>query len=129
MFTIRSYPLPLDDRANSRYLPSSQAKMPDGDEPPFETVALIYFPLLPLPIVTLSVSEFIVAKLTVAKSFAVMLPPFMVIFALYNIAALARLGYFNVMEEERQNETDAVRAEYQGLLINATIFRVVLLIR
>ena len=45
---------------------------------------------------------------------------FVIIFALYNIAALARLGYFNVNEEERQNETDEVRQDYLGLPVTNT---------
>ena len=45
---------------------------------------------------------------------------FIVVFALYAIAALSRLGYFNVIEEERQNETDEVRAVYLGLPVTNT---------
>ena len=45
---------------------------------------------------------------------------FIAIFALYNIAALARLAFFNVAEEERQNETDEVRHDYLGLPVTNT---------
>lgn len=45
---------------------------------------------------------------------------FIPIFAFYSIAALARLGYFNVTEEERQNETDEARHDYLGLPVTNT---------
>lgn len=38
-----------------------------------------------------------------------------IIFALYAIAAVTRLGYFNVMEEIRQQTTTEKRKYYQGL--------------
>lgn len=37
------------------------------------------------------------------------------IFFLYVMAAMTRLAYFNVMEEERQNQTSERRKEYTGL--------------
>lgn len=39
--------------------------------------------------------------------------------ALYGVASVIRLGYFNVMEEKRQNTTEEVRKEYQGLPITS----------
>ncbi len=38
-----------------------------------------------------------------------------VLFALYSIGAVSRLGYFNVVEEMRQQETNEKRKYYQGL--------------
>lgn len=43
----------------------------------------------------------------------------MVILVLYGLAGLIRLGYFNVMEAKRQNETDEARKYYQGLPITS----------
>lgn len=43
----------------------------------------------------------------------------MMILALYGLAGLIRLGYFNVMEAKRQNETDEARKYYQGLPITS----------
>lgn len=37
----------------------------------------------------------------------------------YGIASVIRLGYFNVMEEKRQEETDSNRKYYQGLPITS----------
>lgn len=50
---------------------------------------------------------------------------------LYVLAAVVRLGYFNVMEEKRQKETTEVRKYYQGLPVTsiAIIFPVVFLLR
>lgn len=50
-----------------------------------------------------------------------------VILVLYVLAAVIRLGYFNVMEEKRQNETTECRKFYQGLPVtsSAIIFPVV----
>lgn len=50
---------------------------------------------------------------------------------LYVLAAVIRLGYFNVMEEKRQNETTETRKTYQGLPVTsiAIIFPVVYLFR
>ncbi len=39
----------------------------------------------------------------------------MIILILYSLAALIRLAYFNVMEEERQNQTTEARKAYEGL--------------
>lgn len=52
-----------------------------------------------------------------------------VILVLYVLAAVIRLGYFNVMEEKRQNETTECRKFYQGLPVtsSAIIFPVVFL--
>lgn len=41
------------------------------------------------------------------------------ILALYGVASVIRLGYFNVMEEKRQDTTEDVRKEYQGLPITS----------
>lgn len=41
------------------------------------------------------------------------------ILALYGVASVIRLGYFNVMEEKRQNETEETRKYYQGLPITS----------
>lgn len=51
--------------------------------------------------------------------------------ALYVLAGLIRLAYFNVTEETRQKKTDAVRAKYQGLPITsaALIMPVVYILR
>ena len=43
----------------------------------------------------------------------------MVILALYGLAGLIRLAYFNVMEAKRQNETEEARKYYQGLPITS----------
>lgn len=53
------------------------------------------------------------------------------ILVLYVLAAVIRLGYFNVMEEKRQNETNECRKFYQGLPVtsSAIIFPVVFLCR
>ena len=50
---------------------------------------------------------------------------------LYVLAAVIRLGYFNVMEEKRQKETHQVRKYYQGLPVTsiAIIFPLVYLMR
>ena len=43
----------------------------------------------------------------------------MVILALYGLAGLIRLGYFNVMEAKRQAEEEGARKYYQGLPITS----------
>ena len=43
----------------------------------------------------------------------------MVILALYGLAGLIRLGYFNVMEAKRQAEDGGARKYYQGLPITS----------
>lgn len=43
----------------------------------------------------------------------------MVILTLYGLAGLIRLGYFNVMEEKRQMQTEEARKYYQGLPITS----------
>lgn len=43
----------------------------------------------------------------------------MAILALYGLAGLIRLGYFNVMEAKRQSETEEARKYYQGLPITS----------
>ena len=43
----------------------------------------------------------------------------MVILALYGLAGMIRLGYFNVMEARRQAETEEARKYYQGLPITS----------
>lgn len=50
---------------------------------------------------------------------------------LYVLAAVVRLGYFNVMEEKRQQETAEVRKYYQGLPVTsiAIIFPVLYILR
>ncbi|MCR1840810.1 CDP-alcohol phosphatidyltransferase family protein [Murimonas intestini] len=50
---------------------------------------------------------------------------------LYVLAAVIRLGYFNVMEEKRQKETTGVRKYYEGLPVTsiAIIFPIVYLLR
>lgn len=40
--------------------------------------------------------------------------PGIIILCLYCVASVIRLGYFNVMEEKRQNETSELRQYYQG---------------
>lgn len=39
--------------------------------------------------------------------------------AYFSVAAVARLGYFNVVEEERQRETSENRKNYQGLPVTS----------
>ena len=41
------------------------------------------------------------------------------ILVFYGLAGVIRLGYFNVMEEKRQNETSELRHYYQGLPITS----------
>lgn len=43
----------------------------------------------------------------------------MAILVLYGLAGVIRLGYFNVMEAKRQNETEEARKYYQGLPITS----------
>ena len=45
--------------------------------------------------------------------------PGIIILCLYCVASVIRLGYFNVMEEKRQQETDEKRKYYQGLPITS----------
>ena len=45
--------------------------------------------------------------------------PGIIILSLYCVASVIRLGYFNVMEEKRQQETDEKRKYYQGLPITS----------
>lgn len=56
---------------------------------------------------------------------------FFVVFALFVLAALIRLAYFNVMEEERQNKTDEKRKYYLGLPVTSSclIFPTIMLIQ
>lgn len=44
---------------------------------------------------------------------------YVAIFVLYMLAALIRLAYFNVTEEERQASTDAARSMYTGLPVTS----------
>lgn len=46
-------------------------------------------------------------------------PISVVILILYGVASVIRLGYFNVMEEKRQQETEEARHYYQGLPITS----------
>jgi CDP-diacylglycerol--serine O-phosphatidyltransferase len=41
------------------------------------------------------------------------------VLAFYGVASVIRLGYFNVMEEKRQEATEEVRHYYQGLPITS----------
>lgn len=43
----------------------------------------------------------------------------MMLLIFYGLAGVIRLGYFNVMEAKRQNETDEARKYYQGLPITS----------
>lgn len=43
----------------------------------------------------------------------------MVLLIFYGLAGVIRLGYFNVMEEKRQEQTDENRKYYQGLPITS----------
>lgn len=43
----------------------------------------------------------------------------MIFLMVYGVASVIRLGYFNVMEEKRQEETDGNRKYYQGLPITS----------
>lgn len=54
-----------------------------------------------------------------------------IIFALYAICAVSRLGYFNVAEEMRQKETNEKRKYYQGLPVTSSclIFPAVYLLK
>ena len=53
------------------------------------------------------------------------------ILALYGMASVIRLAFFNVMEEKRQQKTTEVRKYYQGLPVTsiAIIFPVIYLLR
>ena len=53
-----------------------------------------------------------------------------VVFSLYSIGAVSRLGYFNVSEEMRQQQTTEKRKYYQGLpvTVSALIFPTIYLI-
>ena len=55
---------------------------------------------------------------------------FFAIMLIYMLAAMIRLAYFNVMEEERQKTEDTVREYYSGLPVtsSALIFPIILLI-
>ncbi len=55
---------------------------------------------------------------------------FFAIMLIYMLAAMIRLAYFNVMEEERQKKEDTVREYYSGLPVtsSALIFPVILLV-
>jgi len=44
---------------------------------------------------------------------------FIPLMAVYILAALIRLAYFNVREEERQEQTDEVRKSYEGLPVTS----------
>ena len=46
-------------------------------------------------------------------------PVYVIILILYVLAALIRLGYFNVAEEMRQQSSEEVRASYKGLPVTA----------
>jgi len=46
--------------------------------------------------------------------------PFFILFIFFVLAALIRLAYFNVMEEERQSLTNENRKEYEGLPVTNT---------
>ena len=47
---------------------------------------------------------------------------FLAVMQFYVLAALIRLGYFNVMEEERQDGTSDVRTYYLGMPVTAASF-------
>ena len=47
---------------------------------------------------------------------------YVIVFFLYVMAALTRLAYFNVMEEERQSQTPDRRKEYIGLPVTSVAF-------
>lgn len=49
----------------------------------------------------------------------------------YVLCAVIRLGFFNVMEEKRQSETNELRKEYQGLPVTsaAAIFPLIFLLK
>ncbi len=55
---------------------------------------------------------------SIAGSFWII--PFFVLFVFFVLAALIRLAYFNVMEEERQSQTSENRKEYEGLPVTNT---------
>lgn len=59
------------------------------------------------------------------------IPIFFIVFALFVLAALIRLAYFNVMEEERQSKTDEKRKYYSGLPVTSAclIFPTIMLIQ
>lgn len=46
-------------------------------------------------------------------------PGSLILLIFYGLAGMIRLGYFNVMEAKRQNETDEARKYYQGLPITS----------
>ena len=51
----------------------------------------------------------------------------MILLVFYGLAGVIRLGYFNVMEAKRQNETDEARKYYQGLPITSMAIELPLL--
>ncbi len=56
---------------------------------------------------------------------------YFIVFCLYVLAAVIRLAYFNVMEEERQSKTNEKRKEYTGLPVTSAslIFPIVIIIQ
>ncbi len=66
------------------------------------------------------------------KPFAIVrLEIYFIVFSLYVLAALIRLAYFNVMEEERQKKTSEKRKYYEGLPVTSAclIFPTIMLIQ
>lgn len=52
-------------------------------------------------------------------AFGIRSPFGIAVMVLFVLAAVIRLGYFNVMEEKRQQQTDEVRKYYQGLPVTS----------
>ncbi len=57
--------------------------------------------------------------------------PWLIVFSLYAVGAVSRLGYFNVVEEMRQQGTTEKRKYYQGLPVTSAslIFPLVYLVK
>jgi CDP-diacylglycerol--serine O-phosphatidyltransferase len=101
-------------------------------------VDLIAFGILPCAIcyacyISHNLHGFVLSdKVAFLKPLAmVKLQIYIVIFCLYVLAALIRLAYFNVMEEERQKSTAEKRKEYEGLPVTSAclIFPTIILIQ
>lgn len=71
-------------------------------------------------------------KLTALRPLAIAkLEIYVIVFCFFVLAALIRLAYFNVMEEERQKNTEEKRKYYEGLPVTSSclIFPTIILIQ
>lgn len=88
---------------------------------------LVAFGVLPASIGAAMFRHLTLGKVSIPRTYVILL--FSVI-AFYVLAAMIRLAYFNVTEEERQKETSEARKSYVGLPVTsaALIFPFILLI-